>query len=283
VPVATAPTGEPAPAPPVDGASTALVRDALARGAIEVHLQPIVMLPQRKVCAYEALARLRGAAGDLLRPPDFLDAAASLGLLPEIDRAVTTACVRVVRRLNAGDGDVAIFCNLAVATLSDRETFVRLTDFMEANRALAPLLVFEFALASWRSMGAREQEALSTLADFGFSFSLDHVTDLRLDPHELADRRCSYVKVPALLLLDQRAEAGGAKAAAEFPAALARAGIKLIAEKIEAEATVMELIDLDVRLAQGMVFSAPRPIRSELMRDRGDPGAPPAATSQVTH
>jgi cyclic-di-GMP phosphodiesterase TipF (flagellum assembly factor) len=124
---------------------------------------------------------------------------------------------------------------------------------------------------------------LSTLADFGFSFSLDHVTDLRLDPQELADRRCSYVKVPALLLLDQRAEAGGAKAAAEFPAALARAGIKLIAEKIEAEATVMELIDLDVRLAQGMLFSAPRPIRSELMRDRGDPGAPPAAASQVTH
>jgi cyclic-di-GMP phosphodiesterase TipF (flagellum assembly factor) len=154
---------------------------------------------------------------------------------------------------------------------------------MEANRALASLLVFEFALASWRSMGAREQEALSTLADFGFSFSLDHVTDLRLDPQELADRRCSYVKVPALLLLDQRAEAGGAKAAAEFPAALARAGIKLIAEKIEAEATVMELIDLDVRLAQGMLFSAPRPIRSELMRDRGDPGAPPAAASQVTH
>src|SRR5262245_21530473 len=263
-----------ATAPPVvDNASPALVREAVGRGGIEVHLQPIVTLPQRTVFAYEALARLRSPTGDLLRPTEFLDAAASAGVLPEVDRVVTSTCVRVVRRLNSKDGDVAIFCNLAPATLSDRETFARLTDVMEANRALAPFVVFEFALAFWRSMGAHEQEALSILADVGFSFSLDHVLDLQLDPHELADRRCAYLKVPAALLLGQRAEAGGAKAAAEFPAALARAGIKLIAEKIEAEATVMDLIDLDVQLAQGTLFSAPRPLRAELMQDRGGPGA----------
>jgi cyclic-di-GMP phosphodiesterase TipF (flagellum assembly factor) len=249
--------------PPAVDAVLGAVRHAIASDGIETYLQPIVTLPARKVWAYEALARVRSPNGELLAPRDFLPAAEDAGLIGDIDQRMAFACVRVVRRLSASDGDVAIFCNLAPATLTAGETFQRIADFMEANRALAPLLVFEFALAAWRTMGTREQEALSTLAGFGFSFSLDHVADLTFDPHHLADRRCTYVKVPAALLLKQRAEAGGAKAAAEFSGELARHGIKLIAEKIEAEATVMDLLDIDVRLGQGMLFSAPRPVRPE--------------------
>ena len=51
--------------------------------------------------------------------------------------------------------------------------------------------------------------------------------------------------------------------------ALARAGIDLIAERIETEAMVMDLIDLDVCFGQGMLLSPPRPARPEAM-----PGTP---------
>jgi cyclic-di-GMP phosphodiesterase, flagellum assembly factor TipF len=275
--VEASPVREPeTPAPAVDETTvTALIRQAIASEGIEIHLQPIVTLPQRKVCCYEAFARLRGPNGELLRPPDFLAVAERAGLIAEIDCLMAFGCVRVVRRLTAGGSNIAIFCNFSPATLTDRAAFGRIADFMDANRALAPHLVFEFALASWRAMQAREQEALSILAGFGFQFSLDHVTDLRFDPQELADRRCAYVKVPAALLLGLRREEGGAKAAAEFPAALAGAGIKLIAEKIEAETTAMDLIDLDVRLGQGMLFSAPRPVRPEATPGRTESSAPP--------
>src|SRR5262245_35067612 len=74
-PAEAAPVREVTAPPAVDGVSAELVREAVGRGGIEVHLQPIVMLPQRAVFAYEALARLRSPAGDLLRPPEFLDAA----------------------------------------------------------------------------------------------------------------------------------------------------------------------------------------------------------------
>ncbi len=255
-----------------------VIRQAIQADGIEIHLQPIVTLPQRKVCSYEALARLRSASGELLRPPDFLAAAEAAGLIGEIDRLVTFGCVRLVRRLSSNNDGVAIFCNISPATLTERESFKQIVDFMEANRALAPVLVFELPLAAWRATGPREQEALSTLAGFGFRFCLDHVTDLTFDPNDLAERRCAFVKVPAALLLDQRTQAGGAKAAAEFPQALARAGIDLIAEKIETEAVVMDLIDLDVRFGQGMLFSplarlGPRRCRARRNR-RAAPGAP---------
>jgi cyclic-di-GMP phosphodiesterase TipF (flagellum assembly factor) len=283
--VEASPVREPeTPAPAFDETTmTALIRQAIASEGIEIHLQPIVTLPERKVCCYEAFARLRGPNGELLRPPDFLAVAERAGLIAEIDCLMAFGCVRVVRRLTAGGSDIAIFCNFSRATLTDRATFGRIADFMDANRALAPHLVFEFALASWRAMEAHEQEALSILAGFGFQFSLDHVTDLRFDPHELADRRCAYVKVPAALLLGMRREEGGAKAAAEFPAALADAGIKLIAEKIEAETTAMDLIDLDVRLGQGMLFSAPRPVRPEATPGRTESSAPPTSATPIPH
>jgi len=262
-----------------NAAQAAFIRQALQSGAVDTYVQPIVTLPQRKVSCYEASSRLRNPGNPA--PTDLLEAAEAAGLIGEVDVLMAFRCVRLARRINSGHENIAIFCKLARPTLSERETFARIADFMEANRALAPLLVFEFALASWRALRAREQEALSTLAGFGFRFCLDHVTDLRFDPRELAERGCAFVKAPAALILDQCGVAG--RPEAQLPSELARVGIKLIAEKVEAEATVMDLLDLDVRYAQGGLFSPPRPVRSEVMVGNGDPGVLPAAASRVSH
>jgi cyclic-di-GMP phosphodiesterase TipF (flagellum assembly factor) len=53
---------------------------------------------------------------------------------------------------------------------------------------------------------------------------------------------------------------------------LARYGIELIAERIETETTVVDLLDLHVRFGQGFLFSPPRPVRAEVF------GAVPAPT-----
>ena len=271
-------TDRPASSEP-NAALVAHIRQAIQSGSVDTYVQPIVTLPQRKVACYEATPRLRSASSTQPAPSDFLEAAESAGLAGELDLLMAFRCVRVARRINSGHENIAIFCNLARPTLSERETFARIADFMEANRALAPLLVFEFALASWRALRAREQEALSTLASFGFRFCLDRVTDLRLDPLELAERSCAYVKAPAALLLDHR----GAGRPADLASELARVGVKMIAEKVEAEATVMDLLDLDVRYAQGGLFSPPRPVRSEVTVDGADPAILPAAASRVSH
>jgi len=262
-----------------NAALVAHIRQAIQSGSVDTCVQPIVTLPQRKVACYEATPRLRSAGSTQPAPSDFLEAAESAGLAGELDLLMAFRCVRVARRINSGHENIAVFCNLARPTLSERETFARIADFMEANRALAPLLVFEFALASWRALRAREQEALSTLASFGFRFCLDRVTDLRLDPLELAERSCAYVKAPAALLVDHR----GASRPTDLASELARVGVRMIAEKVEAEATVMDLLDLDVRYAQGGLFSPPRPVRSEVTIDGADPATLPAAASRVSH
>ena len=83
--------------------------------------------------------------------------------------------------------------------------FQEITDFLEANRVLAPYLVFEFSQIAVRAMGPIEQECLAALADLGFRFSMDHVADLRIEPRELAERGFRFIKVPAALLLSRAA------------------------------------------------------------------------------
>jgi cyclic-di-GMP phosphodiesterase TipF (flagellum assembly factor) len=180
--------------------------------------------------------------------------------------------VQVLRRLLLKNREVGVFCNLSTATLTDSATFPQLLEFLDANRAIAPSLVLEFAQAGLRGIGPIENESLAALNERGYRFSLDNVFDLRLEPRELASRGFRFVKLPASLLLNR----GGAAAdihPADFPNLLGRFGIDLIAEKIESEGAVVDLLDYDVKFGQGFLFSPPRPVRAEALQgiaDRND-------------
>ena len=50
----------------------ALIRQAIVANTIELYLQPIVTLPQRKVRYYEALSRLKTEGGAIVAAADFL-------------------------------------------------------------------------------------------------------------------------------------------------------------------------------------------------------------------
>jgi len=240
------------------------LREAVEANRLEFYLQPILALPQRKPRYYEAFARLRVGDSELLAAADFLPAATACGFMPRIDNLMLFRCVQVVRRLITKNRDVGLICNMAAATLSDAAYFPQVVEFLDANRALAPALAFEFTQAAYRAFGARENEGLATLRRLGFRFSLDNVGDLRFEPRDLADRGFRFVKVPPTLLLRQGAGAGDIHPA-DLTGLLSRFGIELIVEKIEDEATVLDLLDLDVRFAQGQLFSPPRPVRAEVL------------------
>ncbi len=120
---------------------------------LEFFLQPIFTLPQRKVRFYEALARLRTADDELLTASDFVHAAEAGGLMPRIDNLMLFRCVQVARRLMSKNRDVGLFCNLSASTLVDAAVFPQLTEFMEANRAVAPALMLELTQAAYRTTG----------------------------------------------------------------------------------------------------------------------------------
>jgi cyclic-di-GMP phosphodiesterase, flagellum assembly factor TipF len=241
----------------------ATVRNAIESGRIDLYLQPIVTLPQRKVRFYEAVTRLRDDRDQILTADDFIATAETAGLMARVDHTVMLRCMQVLRRLMVRNKDVGIFCNVASATLSSAETFAQCLDFLEANRALASSFILEFKQSTLRKLGPIESEHLAALASRGYRFSIDHVADLRFEPRELADRGVRFIKIPAALLLDQKHAAASDIHASDLSDLLGRFGIDLIAERIEGERAVVDLLDYDVRFGQGFLFAAPRPLRPE--------------------
>jgi len=251
-----------------EGMAEAIAK-AVDESRIDLYLQPIVTLPQRKVRFYESMSRLRTENGDILPAADFIEIAELAGLMPKIDNLLAFRCVQVTRRLQLKSRDVGLFCNVSATTLADAVAFKQFLDFMDANRALAPALVFEFTQRAYRSFGPIEQEGLSALAERGFRFSMDHVTDLRMEPKDLSDRGFRYLKVPAKLLLGKSTGLQSDIHPEDLADLLARYGIDLVAERIESESMVVDLLDYDVRFGQGFLFSAPRPVRAEALQGSG--------------
>jgi cyclic-di-GMP phosphodiesterase, flagellum assembly factor TipF len=254
--------GKAAPIVRVDSNSLAgTLREAVAAGEIELHLQPVVTLPQRRLRYYEALARLKTEGGELVAASEFLSEPEAAALMPKIDYLAAARSVQIVRRLLLQKREIGLFCNVAAVTLAD-PGFARFLELMDANRAIAAALVFEFTQSTVRSMGAIEHASLAALAERGFRFSMDNLTDLRVNAGDLNERGFGFVKVPAALLFNRLGAIGADIRPADFSESLSRFGIDLIADRIEDENMVIDLLDYDVRFGQGVLFSPPRPLRA---------------------
>jgi cyclic-di-GMP phosphodiesterase TipF (flagellum assembly factor) len=240
------------------------VMEALENDRIELHLQPVVSLPQRKSRFYEVLARLRLADETILVPAEFLPVLEKSGFVTDFDRKVLTRAASIARHLSGRGSDARVSCNLSPASLEGGilRAAVRVA---EAYPDIADRLVLELSQRCWRALDADAAGTIAVLRQKGVGFALDRATDLRLDPLALAERGVGYVKLPVELLLRPETGRGLDIAVGDLAAVLTRAGIRLVAERVEREEDVPNLIDLDVALAQGFVFAPPRAIRPEVL------------------
>ncbi|HEX8902333.1 EAL domain-containing protein [Vitreimonas sp.] len=256
-----------------------LVREALLENRVELHLQPIVQLPQRKTAFYEGFTRLKDANGRLILPQEFIPAAEQAGLMTTIDNVLLFRCVQIVRKLMKQDRRVGIFCNLTPSALADELFFPQFLDFMRENRDLAGSVIFEIPQDAYENRTSIEARAMSKLVDLGFRFSIDKVTNAAIDLPDLERAGVRYVKMPARVLVEQIV-IGGVRprsaitreiAAMDISAVFQRYGIDIIAERIENEDAVLEVLDLDVPYGQGHLFGAPRAIKESLMEETAPP------------
>jgi cyclic-di-GMP phosphodiesterase TipF (flagellum assembly factor) len=255
------------------------VKDALAGNRVDLYLQPVVSLPQRRTVFYESFSRLRDDTGRVMMPAEYLSVAEPEGLVAAIDNLLLFRCVQIVRRLAKQDRKIGIFCNISLASLSDETFFPQFLDFLSANKDMAGALIFELGQAAFERRGAVEARHMARLADLGFRFSLDKVMDLDLDFQDLARADVKFIKVGAQLLLDQLEESEGRLVirslpdlhASDFARLTRRYGIEVIIEKVESERQVVDILELDMAFGQGHLFGEPRAIRDAVLAEADPP------------
>jgi cyclic-di-GMP phosphodiesterase TipF (flagellum assembly factor) len=255
------------------------VREALAENRVDLYLQPVVSLPQRRTVFYESFSRLRDDTGRILMPAEYLSVAEPEGLVTAIDNLLLFRCVQIVRRLAKQDRKVGIFCNVASASLADEAFFPQFLEFLAENRDLAGALIFELGQAAFEARGPVEARNMAKLADLGFRFSIDKVQTLDLDFQDLQRSDVKFLKVSAELLLEQLLDIEGQPAlknlkdihAADFAALTRRYGLEVIAEKVESERQVVDILELELAYGQGHLFGEPRAIKEQVLAETDPP------------
>jgi cyclic-di-GMP phosphodiesterase TipF (flagellum assembly factor) len=280
-----APPPQRAPAPsrptPLDPGKANLIRRAIESDGIELHLQPVAALPQRRVIQYSAVPYLRDR--DVLMPPvEFVHDARLAGLQPALDAFVLDRSLRVARRLKARERDISLMVTLDGETLTGPGFNTDIAKRLDANSDLASHFVIGFSQEAFYGFGNKEAEILATYGERGFRFALTNVRDMDLDAASLHSLGIRFLRMSSEELLDPDRSRHSQIHPADVPALLRRHGVLLIAEGADNETRVADLLDLDIRAAQGAVFGLPRPVRPEIFSadDQRPVSAAPAVTPE---
>ncbi|MBL6938016.1 MAG: EAL domain-containing protein [Alphaproteobacteria bacterium] len=249
-----------------DSGMLEIIRSSLEQNRVDLYLQPIVSLPQRKLRYYEALSRLRSEDGKVIMPEQYIKVAAPAGLMSVVDNLLLFRCVQIVRRLTPKNRDIGVFCNISGDTLTDTEFFPQFLEYMHHNRDLAGHIVFEFAQDAVAQAGAQGESNLAYLSSLGFALSMDHVSSLAIDFIKMKKMGFRHFKVRAHTLTNGMSGANAAVSAEDFKKLLERNGLNLIAERVEDEKTVVQILDYGVDYAQGYLFGEPRAVREETLK-----------------
>ena len=234
-----------------------IMENALEDNRLDLYVQPIVSLPQRRVRYLEVFSRVRDEVGRLIYPADYLEVTERAGLIVTLDNLLLFRCVKLIRQLRERDGELACFVNVSAATIADDKFFPQFLEFVESATDLRSKLIFEFCQADVTNASADFDRNIGALRDLGFGFSMDRVSSLEFDFQGLSERGFKFVKVPASLL---KADPGPIRSD-DLNNAMQRNSLDLIVDKIESEPMLVEVLDFGVDYGQGFQFGEPQPSR----------------------
>lgn len=234
------------------------VKDALRNERVDLYLQPIVSLPQRKRRFFECFSRIRTADGTVLQENQFMPVARKEGLEATVDNMLLFRSVQLLQKVRAHDYSMAFFCNLSPNSLSDENFLQEFTRYMESHQDLAPSLVLELTQADMEGRLEALTPHLERLGSLGYRFALDGVTDFTLNVNALAQRHFHFVKVNAQALVDRLKATPGGGEVRSLKQQLDDRGIDMIVEHIETEQMLIELLDFNIDYGQGFLFGEPR-------------------------
>lgn len=235
-----------------------VVREALQTERVDLYVQPIVSLPQRKIRHFECLSRIRDNADGIILPEQYVKLAEDEGLMAAIDNMLLFRCTQLVRRAHLNNFHGSFFCNLSKHTLHDTVFFEDFVSFLRENRELAGRMVFEISQLDFDERDYNREKLLQRLIDAGCRLALSGVTNPRtIDVNALDKCKIKFVKIETDVLLSNLKQAPVLDIQI-YRRVLDNYGIDLIIERIESEEKLLELLDYDIDFGQGYLFGEPK-------------------------
>lgn len=237
-----------------------MVRDAVKSDQIDLYIQPIVRLPQRKIEYYECLAKLRTTDGTLLDREEYRPYAEEADVITAIDNLLLIRTLVLLRQTYRRQPKALFFCGISRHTITNDEYFF--TDFinyLQQNQNFTKRLVFQITQADFAEMQYSRNVNLLRLLGIGAKFAISEVTNFQLDLDKLDRHRIKYINIRAENLLTMAHDKEKPIDINQVNKNLDREAIDMIVSKIDEEPTLLEILDFSVPYGQGNIFGPPKP------------------------
>jgi EAL domain-containing protein (putative c-di-GMP-specific phosphodiesterase class I)/GGDEF domain-containing protein len=227
--------------------NTALERD------FAVAFQPIIRLGTREVCHFEMLARFEGEKS----PFEMIQFAEGVGMIEEIDLCICRRAIAMLEALPDKGSEIAV--NLSGKSLSSDVFVQSLLTILEPHADLRRRLLFEITESTVITDLERAERILAVLRRAGHRICLD----------DFGVGASSFPYLQALTVDFVKLDGGYVGRMGRNPKdwAILKAMVSLcgelkigtIAEMIEREDQVQDLLNLRVVFGQGFLFGRPTP------------------------
>jgi len=236
-------------------------RRAVARRELELHYQPIVELPTRRVLGYETLLRWRHVRRGMLMPSEFLMTAEDLGLMIDLGYyAIERACA-TLRRWNSRHAAFPwVSVNLSPVQLADPDLPRYIRAVLERHSVRPSGLKLEITEAGMAQGETALGTRLHQLHKMGIGIFIDDFGTGTSAFSRLLNAPVEMIKIDRAFV-NEIAEDGSDVPLLRSIISLGRnLNVRLVAEGVENETQAARLTELGCESAQGFYFARPGPL-----------------------
>ncbi|MCD7709649.1 MAG: EAL domain-containing protein [Clostridiales bacterium] len=237
------------------------IQSALEENRVEVFFQPIYSTKEKAFVSAEALVRIRARSGSLISPGEFIPIAESNGLIVRLGERVFD---KVCEFLKNNDPDALgihyLEVNLSVIQCEQRNLAGRYLRIMRKYGTDPWYINLEITETGTMSAKNTLLENMNILAENGVSFSLDDFGNGQSNLDYMIDMPVSVMKLDMNMT---QAYFNDIKAKVVVQSAIHMAhelDLFVVAEGVETQDQLDEMISIGVDYIQGYVFSRPLPV-----------------------
>ena len=236
------------------------LRAAVESRSFEIEYQPIVILHSRRIAGVEALLRWRHPSRGDIPPSTFLPVADDLGLSSALGRWVLLESCKQVKAWQdqvARARALTLTVNISRAQLRQPSLVADVANALELSGIDPRRLVLEVSDAVLLDDAGTALARLQSLKSLGVRIAIDDFGARHAALHQLPRIPVDILKIDKAFI-DRVGRTGGGVSVAHVVLALGKSmRLRTVAEGIEAEEQVTELLRLKCEFGQGLLFSRP--------------------------
>lgn len=246
------------------------IRSALQENKFRLYCQSIVPLQQTEgqMAHHEILLRMIDDNNNILRPASFMPAAENFNLMPSIDRWVVQQVFTLLQdRLKHKDNIPMLSINLSAQSLEDDNFLGFIVDLLDQGRVPAEKICFEITESTAISNLVAATRFMSILRGMGCRFSLDDFGRGFSSYGYLKNLPVDYLKIDGIFVRDLANDDMDHAMVNSINQIGHTMGVQTIAEFVESEEALEQLIHLGVDHVQGYQLGKPHPVKSGVQKN----------------